>query len=201
MLSATGWRHPLGVLDKAIEGGGPRHQRGPFCAPDVGSAACAISLHNPTYCCSSQSFRAAKSGKSGMALRDLQANPFRVIVATNGARYPLSSRATQRLPGNGTAHACMRERGNPAHSSRSARSTIVLEPSPLVLGPMAHPPATEQGLAPARSRIAERWLEHIMVRHCEEAHINLSLFPAPHAINSCLRSAGPRTDGGPASLS
>jgi hypothetical protein len=31
-----------------------------------GSAACAISLHNLTHCCSSQSFRALRSGKSGM---------------------------------------------------------------------------------------------------------------------------------------
>ena len=34
-------------------------------------------------------------------------------------------------------------------------------------------------LLPARGRIAERWLKHVVVRHRKEAHVDLSFFPAP----------------------
>ena len=70
------------------------------------------------------------------------------------------------------------------------------QPAPCILNVFLDLP-----LLPARCRIAEvRFIDKV-VRHGEEAHVDLTLLPAADAINCCLRSAWPRTDGGQASLS
>ncbi len=54
---------------------------------------------------------------------------------------------------------------------------------------------------PTRCRIVELGLEDVVVRHGEEAHVDLSFLAAADTIHCRLRSARPRTHGGPASLS
>lgn len=56
----------------------------------------------------------------------------------------------------------------------------------------------DNGSIAAGRRIAELRLEDVVVRHGEEAHVDLPLLAAADAINSRARSAWPRTHGGQA---
>src|SRR6056297_2867648 len=43
-------------------------------------------------------------------------------------------------------------------------------------------------LLPASGRIAERWLEHVVVCHGKEPHVDLPFLPATDAVNRGARS-------------
>jgi hypothetical protein len=105
-LLPAGGRDALAVLDKAIKCRCQLHQDCLFFGPNIcdtsrcpaaharmrerggGSAPCGISCHSSMRRCSSQAFSAARSGKPGIALRDVHANPFRVTAAKAAAVNP-----------------------------------------------------------------------------------------------------------------